>query len=298
MSQRTRNGFTLVELLVVIGIIAVLMGILIPTLSRARESANRIKCASQLRQMGQYVAIYANMYKNFLPVGWLSNDSYSPGTSTIWYSKRTDFTNGPVGLGHLFSANIIKSDKASVSGRTLWYCPNMPTSWRFSMDKAGHNPWVEMPVTDAEAAAWTGGGGSISLKMGYSSRSALSSQPDYEQTLKWTAPTTGGTATSWTRPVYTGVFTGEKAAKVRSTSVLKSKAIVSDLLGDPRLVNGVHKNGVNVLYASYAVKWVPVEHFKTDLALTSISPNPAANYLHAGGSTALHRIWETFDRQQ
>jgi len=52
-------AFTLVELLVVIGIIAVLVSILLPTLSRARESAVRLKCANTLRQLHQSMAMYA-----------------------------------------------------------------------------------------------------------------------------------------------------------------------------------------------------------------------------------------------
>src|SRR5688572_15903400 len=67
--EAPRRGFTLVELLVVIGIIAVLVGILLPTLSRARESARRTACLSNLRQLGQGFAMYANNYKEYVPLG-------------------------------------------------------------------------------------------------------------------------------------------------------------------------------------------------------------------------------------
>lgn len=67
-SSGRKHGFTLVELLTVIAIIGVLAGIIIPVASNVRMTANRAKCASNMRQIGTGLHLYANDNKGYLPM--------------------------------------------------------------------------------------------------------------------------------------------------------------------------------------------------------------------------------------
>lgn len=80
--KRTSKGFTLVELLVVIGIIALLISILLPALTKARDQANTVACASNERSFYQLMSLYANDYHQY----WLPARVSYPNALDYWYS--------------------------------------------------------------------------------------------------------------------------------------------------------------------------------------------------------------------
>lgn len=121
-------AFTLVELLVVIGIIAVLIGILLPALGRARAQANQVKCMANLRQIGLAMNIYVGQYKGNLPWGFCYKGNAYPeggtydGESVDWTTLLTSVINPKVGIGYDTQKKV---GSAYPGLRAIFACPEV-----------------------------------------------------------------------------------------------------------------------------------------------------------------------------
>lgn len=129
--SRRLKGFTLVELLVVIGIIALLISILIPALASARRSANAVKCAAALKQIGLAIDFYCGEYKDVLPVvvHEPGNAAYPINVERRWYDLIAKYVSSQ-GKSFTSSSDIQKVRENSV----MWGCPEWSRSITGNVD--------------------------------------------------------------------------------------------------------------------------------------------------------------------
>jgi prepilin-type N-terminal cleavage/methylation domain-containing protein len=137
------GGFTLVELLVVIGIIAILVAILLPSLARAQESSRRVNCLSNLRHVHQAFMLYALDHHDQVPLGYR-------GGNTQWNSMVYSATAKKIVLfGLLQLEGRMKSPR-------VFFCPSENDTR--SMFDTPENPWPPGPDGVGTAQVYAGYG--------------------------------------------------------------------------------------------------------------------------------------------
>ncbi len=151
VARRDRSAFTLTELVVALGVVALLIGILMPSLAGVREHARRVVCGSNLRQIGLGIHMYADQADSQLPASVFLGDSngmtpragesYRP-QDMVTVRVVTDTTNSRQpdpdqwdGLGLLFAGGYLSAPQ-------VYYCPSHRGEFRFE-DYSDH--WTGEP---------------------------------------------------------------------------------------------------------------------------------------------------------
>jgi prepilin-type processing-associated H-X9-DG protein/prepilin-type N-terminal cleavage/methylation domain-containing protein len=144
------RAFTLVELLVVIGIIAVLVGILLPVINKSRQNSLTLKCQTQLRQFYHGLSMYAVDHKGRLPWGQYKIADDSGGANWItWQTCINTYFNPRLPNTHFFNGTREMSIGAN-GAPNLFLCPSVDST--FARSSYACNI-VAMPDKDYEEAA-------------------------------------------------------------------------------------------------------------------------------------------------
>jgi prepilin-type N-terminal cleavage/methylation domain-containing protein/prepilin-type processing-associated H-X9-DG protein len=152
-----RRGFTLVELLVVIGIIALLISVLLPALGRARAQSNTLKCLSNLRQIGLGYRMYTQDYKGwntgYFDAPALKIDAFWPGLIAKYIGSKNHPAAAKADPAQGNIINLILCPVASETGANYWGSISAPWNGKAHSPDGG---WAWFHTAGPPEEWWTG----------------------------------------------------------------------------------------------------------------------------------------------
>jgi prepilin-type N-terminal cleavage/methylation domain-containing protein/prepilin-type processing-associated H-X9-DG protein len=142
--RRARTAFTLIELLVVIAIIAILIGLLVPAVQKVRESAARLQCQNNLKQLGLACHAYHDSYKRF-PPGYTAAGAYSEGATDTapgwgWAAYLLPYIEQAPLFRQIDFTQPIQNQAAAQAVLPLLLCPSDQVNGAFTVSSATGSP--------------------------------------------------------------------------------------------------------------------------------------------------------------
>jgi len=151
-----RKGLTLIELLVVMSVVSLLMAILLPTLTRARQQGRSVVCLNNLRQLTTAACLYVNNNDGYYPIAYMSEFTDSTFIAYAWdFTTIKDWSNerGKVIPGLLWQGTTVEEIQQCPSFRGAHNWLNDPyTGYNYNTSYIGHGQ-RESIVTPAKAVA-------------------------------------------------------------------------------------------------------------------------------------------------